>query len=451
MSKPVKDFPEFRRGQPVDLDELKRINELANRSDDPFRANINGPAMETDYDSGGVSMIVSPDVSIRAMITAQNGSAPQYDWVETQTVFNTGGLPVEGPKLGGLADTPGTFTAHERNNNGQVPIGSFIDLWLGDDGQTWFFTYAGPVPASDTFGSVTIGSASIGNATVGNITVTNSSLHLGPETYSSSVTLNGPTRITGGFYLPQGSASIPSGTTNNWNPGVTNGIVDIVPSGSSTITGYVPPSTPDGFLQTFYNDSTTTITLPNASGGSTAGNQFFAPGGVPVTINPGQTVQVKYSAAANGWLVFLPPTASSSSLTSATANQGSAYTILRNSLVNASTGLTLTLPGAGTYFVFATVSGTTTAPPAGDTDYFNIQMSSDSVWVWTHDPVGYSSQYGLGMTAVQWTETANNIIARTGADTMTLFAYCNNGAASGGQIFGGGSSPPTLIGYLKIG
>ena len=135
----------------------------------------------------------------------------------------------------------------------------------------------------------------------------------------------------------------------------------------------------------------------------------------------------------------------SSSIAGAANEQTSPGYTLTNTM--ASTGLTLALPGAGNYFIFATVSGNVTGPPTGDIVNFNIKLTTANAFVWSTDPVGYTAQT-TPMFPIEWTTTANIVLNVTSADTMTLYAKSTQNV---GQIYGGTAEPPTVIGYMKIG
>jgi hypothetical protein len=148
---PSQDFPDFIPGEKLELRELKRMNEQAQRAADPFRINADGAGLDVDFD-GGMSLTGSPNMKITAQITGPASSVSgtlAYPWAQTQTTFPiiSGGLGVETISPGGQMSLPGVNTARERNGNDSVPFGSFVDLYLGDDGSTWFFNYP-PTPAS---------------------------------------------------------------------------------------------------------------------------------------------------------------------------------------------------------------------------------------------------------------------------------------------------------------
>jgi hypothetical protein len=295
------------------------------------------------------------------------------------------------------------------------PQGSQCGLTLNVDTANGLTLGVDTVAGSATIGDSTAAAKTYSSLTVGTLTVTGSSAHAGVESF------------TGGIKFPQGSATLGSGTTNNWNPGITNGVIDITPAGAATITGMVPQtSAPDGLLTWLFNDSTLPITLTSSDTGSSAGNQFMTAGGTPVTINPGQTVPVKYSSSASASLVFTPPAASAAALafndfstTSGSPSITSAYATLASG----------SLPGAGKYHIWGVLKYQYSTAGSAPAVLGRLYDGSTSAAVGNSDPSYITGwQNSVGGTDFAQGYLEGGFVTVTGADSIALQAKNNQAA-----------------------
>ena len=97
-------------------------------------------------------------------------------------------------------------------------------------------------------------------------------------------------------------------SVNNYSPagyvgGTTNRLLITPTSGGSTCTGLSASGVPDGWEVVLYNVSATIqITFPNASGSSSAANQFLCPGAGAVVLDVQTGVIIQYVAALTAWI-----------------------------------------------------------------------------------------------------------------------------------------------------
>jgi hypothetical protein len=134
---------------------------------------------------------------------------------------------------------------------------------------------------------------------------------LGP-TGPTGASITGPTGANGPTGPSLSSlasvAAAMATSVNNYSPasyvgGTTNRLLITPTAGGSTITGLSATSVPDGWQVVLYNVSATiTITFSNASGSSSAANQFLCPGAVSASLGPQTAAIVQYVAASTAWI-----------------------------------------------------------------------------------------------------------------------------------------------------
>lgn len=127
----------------------------------------------------------------------------------------------------------------------------------------------------------------------------------------------GPTGTAGGPTGPTGPAGLITlssinanmgATANNFAPagyvaGTTNRILITPNAGGSTCTGILAIGIPDGWQVVLYNNSATvSITFSNASGSSSAANQFLCPGAGAAVLGVQTAVIIQYVAAYSAWI-----------------------------------------------------------------------------------------------------------------------------------------------------
>jgi len=169
MRDPCPGFPEGFFSIPTDnpaknKETARRLEENRN-ADGAGQVYVAGTGFQAE-EGDEVSLLTPTNVTIRGQITGQVVAGyPFYSFQQTTSTAQTstpGGLlevtsGVEAQNPLGIQSVVGNQLAQERNGNVNVPTGTFVDLWLGDDGQTWYFLWqAIPSPGlpfeSDTCG-----------------------------------------------------------------------------------------------------------------------------------------------------------------------------------------------------------------------------------------------------------------------------------------------------------
>lgn len=375
--------------------------------------------------------------------------------------------------VNGTGLTPGYYLCRLAGSFNGLPVYEAVCCAAGSFNPNAPITFGGPVTFSTT---VTFNSTTTYGTTVNvNVSppgtlskptqlVTGTPKWIPPQPYTTFPLLWGAFdhiewEWDGLLREPTGSSTTPG--MQGWTPFVSVGRTPVNDA------NYGPCSTTDRIIAYTAISAPRVVTLPLAnsmppgfalrvmdeSGSASAANTISVQRSGSDQINDSSSNLVVVSTAfgagtvvTNGvsdWTVKQYPTTGTTS-TYGVATLGVPYSLTGTML---STGLTLAIPSAGVYFIFATVSGNETAPSATEIHYYNIKLLTAGVSVWTPDVVGFSSEYGGSMFPVLWTTTANQIVILSGGDTLELQAYS---ASAAGQIDGGSGFPPTLIGYIKL-
>lgn len=491
---------------PLSKEETDQLNGLLNQLLSNTRQANNGPSKYLSF-GGGLHQESDQDYQInnarRARLTTGQDSVGFYSWQEqySSTVGVGGWIELEGCGSGNNNNDTYTCTQPAWEANSLNPVGgpgrvvqlrrAYVDPNIG----SWTYVYdrVYQLYAGDNQGNSDPDVCSITISGSGGITTTFSKGMNGNDSYNITFNPLSQPPVSGAAVFRSigaipGAVTIGTGTTSPANSGWMAGVGKARMEAFNAFGAYAPgilwdfaafggsdtwpifnvgsASIPDNkeFTATWTwangQDSVSgsnygwTADYEGSAGGGGSGSFSLTTTDGTNTDHNTDTIWfgsgLTYTKGTGGRIGNDTVTASggggSATIAGTTASLGSPGYNLTNAM--ASTGLTLVLPSAGTYFIFATVSGTETAPSATEVHYYNIFLTTAAQYIWPPDVVGFQSQYGLGMNLEKWTTTANHIITVGSADTLNLRAYSVNGS---GQLYGGTTVPPTLIGYLKIG
>jgi hypothetical protein len=217
--------------------------------------------------------------------------------------------------------------------------------------------------------------------------------------------------ISGGVAFRPGGNYTSTGTQNNVSFG-SSSTYRLAPASALTITGIANGT--DGKLLTLMNTSASSVTLSNQSASSATSNRIVSGNDADLVLAKDQSALMQYDATASRWRVI--------STTAITAKTGestlaSNFTTTSTSYVN--TGMSITLPSAGTYVVTYDVDNYNTT--ANFENFFRLYNGSSEVAGSVSRVQGDVPSYGAG------TATKTIIITVNGPATYQLQAKTNIG------------------------
>src|SRR5262245_17984930 len=242
-------YPSFGRGEPVPLEEMRRIDRLARGTE--LTSVADGDAELSD---GGLAL--APRTQRRRGFWAKIDALVTGSPRATYTVSEVREDGADVPALVTDSDCLTEVTAYEQNDDTGVPVGAKVWCEPGDGEAAWAFTQGGEVPGV-------------------------------PPTASAA-------------------PAVPvTGTVNDLTPTAGGAVLPITTTGASTVTGLVPAYVPPAgqyLRQTITNAGPDLLTLAQAGAGSAAGNRFYFPSGQDYPIPPGGAVTLLYDPGKPGWV-----------------------------------------------------------------------------------------------------------------------------------------------------
>lgn len=307
--------PQFRPGEPFNLETMRRVAELAQRTE---HVSAGGNA-SVQVGAGGVSVLDAQPLQRFIRIVAQSpgvgtGVPPKYyySWepVRVAGSFVGGEYVLANPpwELDDQAVDVGSYMllpAIETNGNTGVPLGTVVYAWLGDDGRSMMFSSisGGGTGGTTNYTNHTINYTGTTTTNAGASTTTNNA---GTTNYAS-----GSTTTFSGALLVQGPYYQPTYAVSQWTANQTN---FALPAGNVRLRVFsdqqfrelrsiAPGASPSGRIVCLHNVGDYVILIVPEDGGSAAANRILTTTGNYYWLAPGHEVTLVYDSTSSRWRV----------------------------------------------------------------------------------------------------------------------------------------------------
>jgi hypothetical protein len=201
----------------------------------------------------------------------------------------------------------------------------------------------------------------------------------------------------------------------------------------------------DGSLLTIHNIGSHPITLKSQSASSTAANRFAIL--ADVVLSPGELVTLWYDRIAERWQLYASGYART---LNGSATLGATYSITASAGTYADTGLSVTLPQAGTYLVTANVRGALQATGTNPSLSAKLYNATDASDITNSERLVVRTG---ATTLIEATAVITAIVTVTASKTIALYALRNAGGSPTWTTsdIASGAAGRTTLSYIKIG